>query len=113
MNKVAVLGSGNVGQVLANALKNLGYEVTVGNRTGHEVDNWSGLVGKYSDIITQAQLIVLCVKGSAAKDLIESIKDQITDKTIIDTTNPISSEPPVDGVLNFFTSYELSLMEQL
>ena len=32
---------------------------------------------------------------------------------VIDTTNPISAEPPVDGVLRFFTGPNDSLMERL
>ena len=34
-------------------------------------------------------------------------------KTIIDTTNPISSDAPVNGVLGFFTPVNDSLMERL
>jgi predicted dinucleotide-binding enzyme len=34
-------------------------------------------------------------------------------KIIIDTTNPIKDAPPVNGVIQFFTSLEDSLMEQL
>ena len=32
---------------------------------------------------------------------------------VIDTTNPISEEPPQDGVLRYFTSANSSLMESL
>jgi 8-hydroxy-5-deazaflavin:NADPH oxidoreductase len=35
------------------------------------------------------------------------------DKTVIDTTNPIADAPPVNGVLQFFTSPNESLMERL
>jgi predicted dinucleotide-binding enzyme len=34
-------------------------------------------------------------------------------KTIIDTTNPITDDAPVDGVLTFFTTPNSSLLEQL
>jgi predicted dinucleotide-binding enzyme len=34
-------------------------------------------------------------------------------KLVIDTTNPISDAPPVDGVLQFFTGPNDSLMERL
>jgi hypothetical protein len=37
----------------------------------------------------------------------------LTGKLVIDTTNPISLEPPVDGVLRFFTGPNDSLMERL
>jgi len=32
---------------------------------------------------------------------------------VIDTTNPIADQPPVNGVMHFFTSLESSLMERL
>jgi len=32
---------------------------------------------------------------------------------VIDSTNPISKEPPVNGVLKFFTTLEDSLMERI
>ena len=34
-------------------------------------------------------------------------------KTIIDTTNPIADEPPLNGVIKFFTANNESLMERL
>ena len=34
-------------------------------------------------------------------------------KIVIDTTNPIAEEPPVDGVLRFFTGPNDSLLERL
>jgi predicted dinucleotide-binding enzyme len=37
----------------------------------------------------------------------------IAKKIIIDATNPIADAPPVDGVLQFFTDINMSLMEQL
>jgi predicted dinucleotide-binding enzyme len=57
---------------------------------------------------------VLAVKGTAAKSALEKAGAlHFKDKTIIDATNPISSEPPVNGVIKYFTSLEESLMEQL
>jgi len=112
-HKVGVLGSGSVGQALANGLKDLGYEVTIGNRSGHAVDSWNGAVAKFMDAAEQAELIVLCVKGTVAEELVAGLTAQLSGKTVIDTTNPISSEPAIDGVLNYFTSYKESLMERL
>lgn len=39
--------------------------------------------------------------------------ENLSGKTVIDVTNPISEEPPVNGVLKFFTSLDDSLMERL
>lgn len=58
---------------------------------------------------------MLCVKGSAAKEALQLAgKENLSGKIIIDTTNPIDDNtPPVNGVLNSFTSINYSLMEQL
>jgi predicted dinucleotide-binding enzyme len=37
----------------------------------------------------------------------------LTGKIVIDTTNPIAEAPPVDGVLQYFTGPNESLMERL
>ena len=113
MKKVGVLGSGVVGVTLANGLTELGYEVSVGNRKGAVVDKWDGDVGTYSEVASGSELIILSVKGTAAESVIESTKDHLDGKTIIDTTNPISDKPADEGVLNYFTSLDESLMERL
>ena len=39
-------------------------------------------------------------------------KDNIADKIVIDATNPIAELPPIDGVLQYFTEQNGSLMEK-
>jgi predicted dinucleotide-binding enzyme len=114
MSKSAgVLGSGVVGQTLAKGLSGIGYDVAIGSRNGKVIEGWKGKVGTFADVAKDSDLIILCVKGAAAKEVINTVKEHLTGKIVIDTTNPISSDPPVDGVLNFFTSLDNSLMEQL
>ena len=111
--RVGILGSGVVGTTLANGLKNLGYEVSVGNRKGTAVDNWTGEIGKYKDVAAQSEIIILAVKGSAAEEVVNGVIDQLSDNTVIDTTNPIADKAPDEGVLSYFTSLDESLMERL
>ena len=117
MNKknqsIGVLGSGIVGQTLANGLRVAGYDVMIGNRTAKPVDNWDGAVGTFGEVAKSADILILSVKGSVAESVVESIKDLIANKTIIDTTNPISDSPPEDGVISYFTKPNQSLMERL
>ena len=56
---------------------------------------------------------MLSVKGTAAEQLVKSLATQIAGKTVLDTTNPIADAPPQNGVLKFFTTFDMSLMEQL
>jgi hypothetical protein len=111
--KIGILGSGVVGQTLAKGLQGLGFEVEVGSRSGGKIDNWDGAVGTFADVSDHADLVIVAVKGAAAESIISSIKQQLADKTVIDTTNPIADKPPVDGVLQYFTTLDDSLMERL
>ena len=100
--KVGILGSGLVGNALSAGFKKNGYDVQQGSR-----DQFGSIAG-------WADLLVLAVKGTAAKSAIELAGVQnLEGKTVIDATNPISDEPPEDGVLNFFTDINRSLMEEL
>ena len=111
--KIGVLGTGTVGQTLANGLKSLGHGVIVGSRIGGPVDNWAGDSGTFQEAAADADLVVLAIKGAAAEKVVASIASQLAGKTVIDTTNPISEAAPDEGVLAYFTSLDESLMERL
>ena len=100
--KIGVLGSGVVGNTLTEGFKKHGYEVQQGSRD------------QFAKITEWADTLVLAVKGTAAKSAIELAGvENLTGKTVIDATNPISDTPPEDGVLSFFTNLDKSLMENL
>ena len=116
--KFGVLGSGPVGQVLARGLKAKGYDVQIGSRSPQklaEFSQGSGIAaGTFGEVARWAEALVLAVQGRAAQDVLrlggaESLKG----KVVLDTTNPISEEPPQDGVIRFFTGPNESLMERL
>ena len=71
-------------------------------------------VGTLDEVAKFGDLLVLCVKGGAAKEALQLAgAENVSQKIIIDTTNPIGDKPPVNGVLNSFTDLNNSLMEQL
>lgn len=118
--KVGIIGSGDVGQTLARAFKSEGYEVMLGTRNTSkenlvQFNNEAKIdVGTFEETAKFGNLIVLCVKGSAAKEAVQLAgAENLSGKIIIDTTNPIANTPPVNGVLNFTTSFQTSLMEEL
>jgi len=118
--KIGILGSGDVGKVLANGFIKHGYEVMVGTRSPAKLSEWkaqagkSGRVGSFAETAAFGDTLVLAVKGTTAKDTLKLAgADNLKGKTIIDATNPIAEAPPVNGVLKFFTSLDNSLMEQL
>ena len=120
MSKVAVLGSGVVGQVLADGFLKHGYDVIRGTRDPAKLAEWqskSGPKASVADFATAAKnadLVVLAVKGSAAEEAVKLTgPTNLANKTVIDTTNPIAPAPPTNGVLQYITGPNDSLMERL
>jgi 8-hydroxy-5-deazaflavin:NADPH oxidoreductase len=118
--KIGILGSGIVGQVLANGFLKHGFEVKIGSRNESKLAEWKlkagskGSTGSFNEAASYGEIIVLAVKGIAALDALKLAgEDNLQGKTIIDATNPIDEQPPVNGVIKFFTSLDESLMEQL
>ncbi len=119
MKKIGILGSGEVAKALGNGFLKHGYEVMMGTSNPSKLDEWKAAasgnvsVGSFEQAADFGDMIVLAVKGEAAMDVLQSVKN-ISGKTIIDTTNPIdSTKPPVNGVLSYFTDINESLMERL
>ena len=117
--RIGVLGSGVVGKVLAAGFAGHQHEVMIGSRSPEKLVDWlrdnpgvgSGLFG---DVAAFADVIVLAVKGTAANEALAIAGEHNhAGKPVIDATNPIADEPPINGVLRFFTSLDESLMEQL
>jgi 8-hydroxy-5-deazaflavin:NADPH oxidoreductase len=118
MEKIGILGSAVVGQTLARGFKQHGHEVRIGSRTPAklaEFSKGSGIqAGTLADVAAWADAIVLAVKGTAAKAVLREAGEQnLRGKVVIDTTNPIADAPPVDGVLQYFTAANSSLLEEL
>ena len=116
--KIGVLGSGQVAKVLASGFLKLGHQVMVGSREPKKLEDWKsksvrGLTDTFEHTADFADIIVLAVKGTAAEKLVQSVAGHLKGKVIIDTTNPIAESPPVNGVLQFFTLQNDSLMERL
>lgn len=120
MSKYAVLGSGQVGQVLADGLLAEGHEVMRASREPSKLAEWKekagpkAQAGTFEQAARWGEQIVLAVKGSAAEQAVELAGPaNLAGKTVIDATNPIADAPPVNGVLRFFTNLDESLMERL
>jgi len=118
--KIGVLGSGDVARALAVGFVKYGHRVQVGSRTPAKLMEWPAdllekiSVGTLAEAAEHGDLIVLAVKGSAAKEALDSAgHDHLAGKIIIDPTNPIANTPPQDGVLSFFTQPDRSLLEEL
>jgi predicted dinucleotide-binding enzyme len=118
MHKVGIIGSAVVGQTLASGFKAHGYDVRIGSRTPAKLAEFSASSGipaaTFEEIARWADAIVLAVHGAAAEEALRQAgAANLAGKIVIDTTNPISEQPPVDGVLQFFTGPNASLLERL
>lgn len=118
MQKIGVLGSAIVGQTLAQGFKTHGHDVRIGSRTPAKLADFSSQsgiqAGTFADVAAWADVMVLAVHGAAAEDVLRLAgAENLRDKIVIDTTNPIADAPPVDGVIQYFTGPNESLMERL
>lgn len=118
MNKIGVLGSGQVAKVLAEGFIKHGFDVMVGTRNTDKLEDWKQTSGAKTGTFEEAakfgRIIVLAVKGDAGEAVLEMAGPQnMQKKTVIDVTNPIANAAPENGVLKFFTNLEESHMEQL
>lgn len=117
--KVGLLGSGDVAKVLAAGFIKHGHQVKLGTRSPAKLAEWASThcsvaLGTFAEAAQFGELIVLAVKGTAAREALELAgKSNVTGKPVIDATNPIADAPPVNGVLKFFTNLDESLMERL
>jgi 8-hydroxy-5-deazaflavin:NADPH oxidoreductase len=118
--KIGVIGSGAVGVVLANGFAKHGFEVLLGTNTPAKRDELKGKVmgnmkvGSFADAAKFGELLVFATKGSAAEAALAIAGPaHMAGKTVIDTTNPIADLPPVNGVIQYTTSANQSLMERL
>jgi predicted dinucleotide-binding enzyme len=119
MNKIGVLGSGQVGQILADGFLKHGYDVMRASREPEKLADWKkgagakASVGTFAEAARFADVVVLAVKGGAAESAVDLCGDGLKGKIVLDATNPIADAPPTNGVLSFFTGPNDSLMERL
>lgn len=117
--KVGIIGSGVVAQALGSGFAKHGHEIMLGTRDPAKLDDWKtanagSRIDSFAEAARFGELVVLAVKGTAAADALrEAEPNNFAGKTVIDTCNPIADEPPVDGVLKFFTGPNESLMQRL
>ena len=116
--KIGVIGSGDVGKVLAGGFLKHGHEVVMGTRDTTKLAAWAkanprARVANIPEAADFGEVVVLAVKGTGAAEALSMAGEgALAGKVVIDATNPIGGGPQ-NGVLKFFTSLDESLMEIL
>jgi hypothetical protein len=119
MSKIGVIGSGQVGETLANGFAKHGHEVMRGSRDPSKLGEWKRVAGDkaktgtFEETARFGEIVVLAVKGKAAEEALSLCASALDGKVVIDTTNPIADAPPTNGVLSYFTGPNDSLLERL
>ncbi len=117
MERIGMLGSGDVAKSLAKGFVKHGYSVMMGSRDSSKIADFSRemklATGTFQQAASFGDMVVLAVKGLAGESALSLAGEQsLNGKIVIDATNPISDAPPDSGVLHYFTSLEESLMER-
>jgi hypothetical protein len=100
--KPVVLGTGDVGRSIATGLLDAGYDVTIAGRSAESEGAIAWLDGvprpargradtaDYASAAPLADIVFLCVRGSVALETAMTLADQLSGKTLVDVTNPLS-----------------------
>jgi predicted dinucleotide-binding enzyme len=119
-SRVGVIGSGTVGETLADGFLKHGHEVMRGSREPGKLGAWKqkagakAQVGSFAEAAAFGDVVVLVVKGTAAESAVKLCgPETLAGKIVIDACNPVADVPPTNGVLKFFTTHDQSLMERL
>jgi 8-hydroxy-5-deazaflavin:NADPH oxidoreductase len=97
--KIAIVGSGNVGKALAEGI----------GRTGHELRSLGR--GEIAQSAAWADVIILAVPYAALDEVILQLRDTANGKTIIDATNALT--PDMQLAIGFSTSGAEELQKKL
>lgn len=118
--KIAVLGTGIVGEAIASKLADVGHEVTMGSRTANneKAVAWAQKKGgkaknaTFADAAASAELIFNATLGTATLDVLKLAGEKnLSGKVLIDVANPLDFSKGMPPSL--FVSNTDSLGEQI
>ena len=104
--KIAIIGSGDVGQALARGLVEIGHSVMIGTRDTQKKDlHWTKKhdkkdklsVGSFAEAADFGEIAILAVAWHATENVLAIIRPEVSGKIVIDVTNPLvfyDDQPP-------------------
>lgn len=118
--KIAVLGTGMVGQALASKLVERGHDVRMGSRTADNAaaTTWAeqagerGTHGTFADAAAFGEVVFLCTLGAASVEVVESVGASTwAGKVLVDVSNPLDFSEGMPPLL--FTERNESLGQRV
>ena len=115
--RVGVLGSGDVGKVLAGGFIKLGHDVKIGSRDPEKLRDWAekagehGSAGTFEETAKFGDLLVLATHGQGTENAIKMAGiEHFAGKVVIDATNPLDFST---GAPKLYVGFDDSLGEQV
>jgi predicted dinucleotide-binding enzyme len=118
--KIAILGTGMVGNALGTKLVQLGNEVTMGSRSANNdsARQWAAPLGKrartatFRDAAAFGEIIISCTGGAHSMEALQSVgAEPMRGKILIDVSNPLQQDN--DGTMIMAFCNTESLGEQI
>jgi len=95
---IAIIGLGNIGQIVATNLVKGNRPVILADRTASKAQELAGKLGKLAQVkeipaaIKEADIIIFAVWFSVIKELLATYAGELQGKIIIDPSNPIATD---------------------
>src|SRR5206468_11270488 len=108
--KIAVLGTGIVGNALATKLVQIGNEVTMGSRSANNeaAQKWASSLGErartttFRDAAAFGELVISCTGGMHSMEALQSVgAEPLRTKILIDVSNPLQQGKDGSMILGF------------
>ena len=114
--KIAVLGTGMVGETIGSKLVALGHEVKMGSRTAtnEKATAWvkkagaKASAGTFADAAAFGEILFNCTNGSASLEALQAAgKENLQGKVLLDIANPLDFSKGMPPTLSIFNDDSL------
>jgi 8-hydroxy-5-deazaflavin:NADPH oxidoreductase len=108
--KIAVLGTGMVGNALGTKLVQREHEVTMGSRSANNeaAQNWASSLGErahtatFHDAAAFGEIVISCTGGMHSMETLKSVgAESLNGKILIDVSNPLQQDKDGSMILGF------------
>lgn len=90
--RIGVIGTGNIGGTIGEALTRAGHQVTLGSRRPDEAGSASGArVADLAGAIADAEVVLLALPAGSLAEFLAEHGDSLAGKLVVDATNRIGA----------------------